>query len=893
MKKYLALLLILVWGFPLKGTNVPLNYNSTNGAVNPAPPGLNYNLPSGTQINGNTVAVTASAQPSDLPLLAGNGLLTSFIDSTLGPAQGNIAACGDSLTAADGVGGTFPGWPYVVQNLPFARNMMVFNFGASGQITSYGVTNYSTNTGVGLWQNGYLNVSKSSNPHAVSLLTGPNFLLDFWGYNDLQQIAGGLSSKTTTATLNGTTTVSALSTATNLTVGCYIVSTATDTITTDGTNVSNGDTVTLGSTVYRFETTPVQINDITIGSSAANSLAALENALNGNAGRVALGTYFFPGTNPNPVAFGSNITSTILTLSSRAQGSGANSIACSTTAAHLTVAHATLIGSHFPENTTVVSVNTGASTAVLSNGAIDSASGVTLTCGIETLAGWETSEQSFLALAQADSYHGHVVRMEIGPTYNNTVLYQTLLAQMNSFIDSNVNGTNGADFVMKVNGLPGLNPPTPYNEADNIHWNATGNYAIGNFVDWQLRQDFTSFLTGFQNIFAPGAQPDSYIPTTIPRLKQSNLFQPYLYPGLVTTTGSWTASSNTVVITGSMTNIQLGMSIRSTGALTAFGEFDAFQQGVVITNINSNTLTLSGNSSYTGTGTFYAQAGTQPLANVINGDLFVGPGTNAGTGANDNWIHLTSVFGGSDGITTDGTGWVMTFPGSTTGDAYWGNSSQNFHVSGTTGGITISLNSGTSTFTVSGPLVSTGTASAINFTATGSGLSHNTRAYQYTANTPSNDIQGAANFRGQLNGTEEFLAGYFCANNTSDAGAGAAGNYAVKLDSGVNYVITDGTNVLLSITRTSPVLALPVIGETISLKGGSNAASGTVTLVAGTGTVTSTAITTSSVVWATLKTPGGTETFPPLITVSTGTAVFSANTLDSGTYNWGIVQVNQ
>ncbi len=88
--------------------------------------------------------------------------------------------------------------------------------------------------------------------------------------------------------------------------------------------------------------------------------------------------------------------------------------------------------------------------------------------------------------------------------------------------------------------------------------------------------------------------------------------------------------------------------------------------------------------------------------------------------------------------------------------------------------------------------------------------------------------------------------------------------------------------------------AFQVAGQTVKIKGGSNAASGTVTLVAGTGTITSTAITTSSVMFLSLKASSGAPgTYTPLTTVGTGTCVVNGLSTDNSTYNWGLVLVNQ
>jgi hypothetical protein len=79
----------------------------------------------------------------------------------------------------------------------------------------------------------------------------------------------------------------------------------------------------------------------------------------------------------------------------------------------------------------------------------------------------------------------------------------------------------------------------------------------------------------------------------------------------------------------------------------------------------------------------------------------------------------------------------------------------------------------------------------------------------------------------------------------------------------------------------------------IDLKGGPNTLSGTVTLSGGSGTITSTKLTTSMVVFLTLKTSSGTPgNFVPLTTISSGTCVVTGTSTDNSTYNWGAISVN-
>ena len=118
---------------------------------------------------------------------------------------------------------------------------------------------------------------------------------------------------------------------------------ATGTV-TDGnaTNVSDGDTLTIGSTVYRFKTVMLAINDVQIGASADATAQSLIYAING-AGTP--GTDYFTGTVANTSVSAGTLASHAFTLTALALGTGGNAIVLTTTSAHLTLsAGGTLTG---------------------------------------------------------------------------------------------------------------------------------------------------------------------------------------------------------------------------------------------------------------------------------------------------------------------------------------------------------------------------------------------------------------------------------------------------------------------------------------------------------------------------------------------------------------------
>ena len=107
---------------------------------------------------------------------------------------------------------------------------------------------------------------------------------------------------------------------------------ATGTLTSDGTNVSDGDTATVGTQAYRFKNTMAAAFDVKIGGTAAISLTNLYLAINATG---TAGTNYFTGTTANTKATATNPTATTLIATAINAGLPGNVIPASTTAAHL------------------------------------------------------------------------------------------------------------------------------------------------------------------------------------------------------------------------------------------------------------------------------------------------------------------------------------------------------------------------------------------------------------------------------------------------------------------------------------------------------------------------------------------------------------------------------
>lgn len=107
---------------------------------------------------------------------------------------------------------------------------------------------------------------------------------------------------------------------------------ATTKLTSTGVNVSDGDTVTLNTTVYRFKNAPAQAYDVQIGGTAAASLDNLKAAINGSGTE---GVEYFAGTAFHPTMYATTNTDTTQIVVARVVGVTANSYPSTSTAVTL------------------------------------------------------------------------------------------------------------------------------------------------------------------------------------------------------------------------------------------------------------------------------------------------------------------------------------------------------------------------------------------------------------------------------------------------------------------------------------------------------------------------------------------------------------------------------
>jgi len=116
---------------------------------------------------------------------------------------------------------------------------------------------------------------------------------------------------------------------------------ATSELTSDATNVDDGNTVTINTTVYRFKTTPIQAYDVKIGASAAISLDNLKSAVNDTG---TPGTEYYQGTVAHPTVIATTNTDTVQTFVARTPGTTPNTYPTTETSGHLSWADTTLGG---------------------------------------------------------------------------------------------------------------------------------------------------------------------------------------------------------------------------------------------------------------------------------------------------------------------------------------------------------------------------------------------------------------------------------------------------------------------------------------------------------------------------------------------------------------------
>jgi hypothetical protein len=105
--------------------------------------------------------------------------------------------------------------------------------------------------------------------------------------------------------------------------------------------ILDGDTLTIGSTVYRFKTTPAQAYDVALGANDAAALDNLKAAINASG---TPGTEYFAGTLVHPSVVATDNAATTQKVVARVPGTAANALATTSSGATLSWADTTLGG---------------------------------------------------------------------------------------------------------------------------------------------------------------------------------------------------------------------------------------------------------------------------------------------------------------------------------------------------------------------------------------------------------------------------------------------------------------------------------------------------------------------------------------------------------------------
>lgn len=109
---------------------------------------------------------------------------------------------------------------------------------------------------------------------------------------------------------------------------------ASKVLTSDNTELTDGDTVTVGSIVYRFKDTPAQAYDVKRhGTTADTTMGNLIKAI--NASGVGDGTDYFAGTLIHPTVSAGTLSAHAFTATAKSLGFAGNSIAIAENSTHL------------------------------------------------------------------------------------------------------------------------------------------------------------------------------------------------------------------------------------------------------------------------------------------------------------------------------------------------------------------------------------------------------------------------------------------------------------------------------------------------------------------------------------------------------------------------------
>ena len=180
------------------------------------------------------------------------------------------------------------------------------------------------------------------------------------GYGEVAGFVVNSNSSGTLALKDGVdNTAGAYATSTLTTSGIVYAKFPQSVLTSDATNVTDGDTVTIGAVVYRLKDTMLAAYDVQIGASAAITLDNLKAAINASG---TPGTEYFAGTLIHPDVIATTNSDTQQTVVSKVIGTANNAKATTEASTHLSWADTTLGGG---TGVSVTGVATASSTFVI------------------------------------------------------------------------------------------------------------------------------------------------------------------------------------------------------------------------------------------------------------------------------------------------------------------------------------------------------------------------------------------------------------------------------------------------------------------------------------------------------------------------------------------------
>ncbi|MEA9985653.1 right-handed parallel beta-helix repeat-containing protein [Subtercola sp. RTI3] len=197
---------------------------------------------------------------------------------------------------------------------------------------------------------------------------------------------------------------------------------ATNVLTINGSNLGDGNSVTIGLTTYRFKITMAQAFDVQIAATASLTLSNLYSAINGSG---TAGTNYYSGTVTNTDVVASALTTTTLSLTALALGATGNQVQTIRNAVPLTFAKSYMGGglNGVPLKATIVSVQS-TSQVTLSSAVTQALSQTTMIYGTDAAAGIGA------AISAAVSSNGGTVYLPEG----NFIISTALTFAANVFI---------------------------------------------------------------------------------------------------------------------------------------------------------------------------------------------------------------------------------------------------------------------------------------------------------------------------------------------------------------------------------------------------------------------------------------------------------------------------